>query len=207
MQSIGIEVELVSLAVAVGGLLTAWLRWGRPHWRGVRSAVGGLLDLGRDAQSVLESVERSARVAESVQSIQHSTALLVGKMRAQSDADHSLARIEGAADGRLEWTSSALSRWTGRTPSELLGHGWISTVHPEDREAVADEWSRCVRFARAFDAAFRLRDDDGGTVWVRMTASPVPVPELTDVACWVGALRQTGTPPAGAALGLPERAA
>jgi PAS domain S-box-containing protein len=204
---VSLELELASLAIAVAAGAAAWWRWGQPRWCSLRRAVGGLLDLGRDSPAVLASVERSARVEGTVQSIQHSTALLVGKLRAQADADHSVARVEGAADGRLEWTSSALARWTGRTPSELQGHGWISSIHPEDREQVADEWSRCIRFGRTFDAAFRLRDDDGVAIWVRMTASPVPVPELPEVACWVGALRQTGSPPLSAGLGLPERAA
>ncbi len=204
---VSVEIELATLAVAMAALVAAWWRWGSPRWLSVRRAVGGLLDLGRDSPAVLASVERSARVEGAVTAIQHTTALLVGKMRAQADADHSIARIEGAADGRIEWTSSALARWTGKTPTELMGHGWISAIHPEDREAVAEEWSRCVRFARVFDASFRLRDDDGDTIWVRMTASPVPVPELPDIACWVGALRQTGSPPALAGLGLPERAA
>ena len=79
---IGVEVELVSLALALAAAAAAWVRWGRPRWHGVKRAVSGLLDLGRDASAVLASVERSTRVAESVQAIQHSTALLIGKMRA-----------------------------------------------------------------------------------------------------------------------------
>jgi PAS domain S-box-containing protein len=67
-------------------------------------------------------------------------------------------------------------RWgefTGQTPEEYRGFGFLAAIHPDDREDVALLWERTVRDRRAETTEFRLRRRDGVYRWV--TARGVPV--------------------------------
>ena len=60
-------------------------------------------------------------------------------------------------------------RWgefTGQTPEEYGGFGFLAAIHPDDREEVALLWERTVRDRRADTTEFRLRHRDGSYRWV-----------------------------------------
>ena len=80
-------------------------------------------------------------------------------------------------DGQVVFTSSRWSEYTGRRSDELVGWGWTSVVHPDDRERVLAEWRQGVALAR--DACFelRLRRHDGAYYWFETRATVVQDPE------------------------------
>lgn len=77
------------------------------------------------------------------------------------------------AEGRAIHHNEAWLRFTGRTPAEERGEGWLRGLHPDDVAA----FTRIVEDARLarkpFTVEFRLRRHDGAYRWLLDTAKPV----------------------------------
>lgn len=58
--------------------------------------------------------------------------------------------------GNCTFYSRELAMLTGWTPADNLGRGWLSTIYPDCREEVQEEWDACMRDGREFvmDYAF-----------------------------------------------------
>lgn len=69
--------------------------------------------------------------------------------------------FESDAEGRITFISRAVPAWTNRLAYELKGEGWISMVHPEDREAVEEGWKESVEQHRIYDQRYRYINYDG----------------------------------------------
>ena len=68
---------------------------------------------------------------------------------------------------------------------DLAGLGWLTQVHPDERDAIAAAWQQSVAKARPFDAVFRLRRHDG--VYRRFHARFDPVFDANDdMERWYG---------------------
>ncbi|WP_244944969.1 PAS domain-containing protein [Nostoc sphaeroides] len=86
------------------------------------------------------------------------------------------------ASGSCDYANQRLCDYTGLTFEQILGHGWISAVHPEDRQTAQSMWNNAVdcgssyrheyRFKRAADSSYRwhlvlglpLKDQQGQVV-------------------------------------------
>lgn len=219
---------LVEILLAVGTLLGMWwgfVKWLQPKLIETGKAIAGLMSLGAQSHDVLTNIQTTTRMQGLLQDIKHEVLpngsgslrdavtrtestvnLLVGQRRAEADANDDVASLDCDATGRVDWLSRALMIWTQRTSDELKGFGWISSIHPDEREDVAEEWTRCVRHRRQFDSAFRLIDRNGEEVLVRMSAVPVTTINATleiEIVRWVATLRRVKTAPGG--LAPPER--
>jgi PAS domain S-box-containing protein len=85
-------------------------------------------------------------------------------------------------DGYITYCNQHWCNYTGLAMGQIVGDGWVSTVHPEDRERVMKAWKSAtvrdddyeieVRFQQASDGIYRwhlvrglpLRDTNGQTV-------------------------------------------
>ena len=81
--------------------------------------------------------------------------------------------FETDAAGWNVWTSEGWCRFTGQTPEQVAGHGWVEALHPDDRATNIDRWMQCMQDAVPFEAQQRLRRSDGTYVWVIARALPV----------------------------------
>jgi PAS domain S-box-containing protein len=103
------------------------------------------------------------------------------------------ARWTRALDGSFQDPQPSWSLLTGQTPAELVGHGWLEAVHPDDRERARLHW----QFGSAHTPlAYRLRDASG--IWLevvergaRFDGSDGLPPQALGIVEDVGALRQT----------------
>lgn len=66
------------------------------------------------------------------------------------------------------------------------GESWLSCVHPDDRETVAQAWGHAVEARESFEDEFRLRDASGRYRTVSVRCVPVRAPDGR-VREWVGA--------------------
>jgi len=60
-------------------------------------------------------------------------------------------------------------RWlefTGRPLEDELGHGWVQSLHPEDRDAYAAAYAAAFDARAPFELEFRLRRADGEYRWL-----------------------------------------
>jgi len=212
------ELPLIAeIAIAISTLAGMWwagLRWVWPRMQATGRALAGLMDVGTRADELLKGIETNLKNTVLLQTIKHEVLpngnssmrdavsrteatvnLMVGQIRARADADDDVAQLDCDHTGRVEWMSRPLLIWTQRTSAELEGNGWISSIHPDDREAVGDEWARCIRYNRQFDNAFRLIDRDGDIVPVRMSGVSVTTRRTSteSVVRWVATMRRIDT--------------
>lgn len=60
-------------------------------------------------------------------------------------------------------------RWceiAGMSAQQARGDGWTWALHPEDRERVASEWTRCAAQGVPFRLEYRFIDVSGKTIWL-----------------------------------------
>jgi PAS domain S-box-containing protein len=88
-------------------------------------------------------------------------------------------------DGRLQDDLPSWRAITGQSADEVLGHGWLDAVHPDDRRRVSEAWEAAVRTNGVYDVQYRVRAADGGVR--HLAARGVPVFECDGtVREWVG---------------------
>jgi len=93
--------------------------------------------------------------------------------RLQAIAD-AMGAILGVADA--DGVMLHAPRWeefTGQTPDQYRGLGWLDALHPDDRLAAAESWQAAIRDAAVGVAEVRVRRRDGTYLW--MSGRVVPV--------------------------------
>ncbi|MDD4335585.1 MAG: PAS domain S-box protein, partial [Desulfotomaculaceae bacterium] len=68
--------------------------------------------------------------------------------------------------GLCVYSNKQTSRITGYSAEEMLGLGWIKTIHPEDRDRFFEKWRMCNENRDTLGISFRLLRKDGAVVWV-----------------------------------------
>ncbi len=63
--------------------------------------------------------------------------------------------------------------FTGQSAEEMLGDGWNSAVHPEDRAAALLKWREAVARAEPYASELRVRRHDGEWRWMSVRAAPI----------------------------------
>jgi PAS domain S-box-containing protein len=71
------------------------------------------------------------------------------------------------------WASRRWVEYAGRPVEAMLGQGWLSVVHPEDRDRVERTWLASPG-SGCFRSEFRMRRADGAWRWFQVMALPVP---------------------------------
>jgi PAS domain S-box-containing protein len=77
------------------------------------------------------------------------------------------------AEGRMIYCNARCQRLTGLTSEECRDYGWCQAIHPEDRQAVLDEWSQGRREGGEFSREYRLRTPLGVEHWVSARSAPI----------------------------------
>jgi PAS domain S-box-containing protein len=76
------------------------------------------------------------------------------------------------ADGRLV-DAPLWPAYTGQTPEEYRGAGWLQVVHPDDRETANACWHRAVATKGRYEVEYRLRTHGGDYRYVRANGAPL----------------------------------
>jgi PAS domain S-box-containing protein len=115
-------------------------------------------------------------------------ALRESERRFQTLADTSPVGIfRTDAQGQTTYVNPRWCQITGLSVTDMLGHGWLRAVHPEDRGKIAQDWQAATQVQGASQADYRLVRPDGTISWVMGQA----VPEKDDtglVAGYVGTI-------------------
>jgi PAS domain S-box-containing protein len=69
--------------------------------------------------------------------------------------------------------------FTGRTPEQDLGNGWLESVHPDDHERCFATYADAFDAQREFTVEYRLRRHDGEYRWVSDKGVPRRAPDGT----------------------------
>lgn len=65
------------------------------------------------------------------------------------------------ADGTIDYFNQFAADYTGTTVGELVGDGWLKSLHPDDRGYVAQCWAAAIESGEPYEAELRIRDREG----------------------------------------------
>ncbi|HYD98887.1 MAG TPA: PAS domain S-box protein [Alphaproteobacteria bacterium] len=77
------------------------------------------------------------------------------------------------ADGSCDYVSRQYEAYVGRPEAELVGWGWATYLHPDDRDRTAAHWRAALSQQADYDVEFRLRRRDGAYRWFKVRAVPI----------------------------------
>jgi PAS domain S-box-containing protein len=63
--------------------------------------------------------------------------------------------------------------FTGQSPDEVKGMGWIDALHPQDRERNTEVWLRAAGYRSFYHTEYRMRRYDGQYRWMAVHGVPV----------------------------------
>ncbi len=87
-------------------------------------------------------------------------------------------------DGSCDYLSPQWEEYTGASAKEQLEFGWITHVHPEDRDHLLEKWNESVRTHTMFECEARVRRADGVYRWFKKRA--IAIKDETGVVQWFG---------------------
>lgn len=76
-------------------------------------------------------------------------------------------------DAKCNYINKSWLEFTGRTAEEGLGDGWISGIHPDDRESCFNIYNNAFSIHQSYDMEYRLRRYDGEYRWVKDSGRPL----------------------------------
>jgi PAS domain S-box-containing protein len=75
-------------------------------------------------------------------------------------------------DGSCSYLSQQWYNFTGQTPEEALGFGWLDATHPDDKERTGELFQRSNAKGEPFYTEYRLRTRDGSYRWAIDAGNP-----------------------------------
>ncbi|HEX5000245.1 MAG TPA: PAS domain S-box protein [Terriglobia bacterium] len=141
-----------------------WQHWTTRGFFDERGTITEYQAVGRDI-TARKRAEEEHRQLESQRQIERVLRESEARFRSLCDNAPVLIWMSGLRNEALYFNKPWLD-FTGRSIEQELGFGWIESVHPDDRESVADACN--AAFVRREPAAlhFRLRRHDGVYRWV-----------------------------------------
>jgi len=177
--------EIIAVVTGtIGALAAAWKFWRMvgPRWRQWRTAqaahragIERLPHLIEEMSAIRAQLEKAPDPIDVLDSLRRVESAIQGvRMTTWSILDVSgIAFWESDSDGKAVYVSTRLSELVGLSPSSALGNGWISTLHPDDKGKVFEEWEAAVRQRRFFAMKYRFQHLDGRTVLVWGKGLPI----------------------------------
>lgn len=89
------------------------------------------------------------------------------------------------ADGKFIFINNNWPRVTGTLMEENLGHGWMNTIHPDDRMATLLNWEKALNTGEVFETEYRIKKYDGSYGWYMARGIPIKN-DLGQIERWVG---------------------
>lgn len=91
-----------------------------------------------------------------------------------------------SAEGKMEGVQEPWGNFTGQSPGDYQGYGWLEAIHPEDRSSTLETWNRSVADSSICSLQHRVRDHQGKYRYFAVKA--VPIFDFTGALVeWVGA--------------------
>jgi PAS domain S-box-containing protein len=83
------------------------------------------------------------------------------------------------------YTNEHFQHYVGLTAAQLLGDGWLPTLHPDDVARATATWTASVATGSAYEIEYRFRRHDGAYRWFLGRGAPVRG-EGSAILRWVG---------------------
>ncbi len=89
-----------------------------------------------------------------------------------------------APDGAIDYASDELWRYAGVLNRDVLEHGWLQLVHPDDRASTTREWGAALAAGTPTSLQYRFRRSDGRYRWHLVRAAPERAADGMVVRWW-----------------------
>jgi PAS domain S-box-containing protein len=89
------------------------------------------------------------------------------------------------ADGAADFLNRHYQEYVGLPVDQLLGWGWTSAVHPEDRAQINRDWQAMLSTGRGGELEARFRRFDGQYRWLLVRTNPLR-DEMGRLVAWYG---------------------
>ncbi|WP_224095185.1 PAS domain S-box protein [Nostoc sp. MS1] len=76
------------------------------------------------------------------------------------------------ASGRCIFVNERACNLIGSPPEDVLGEGWVKSLHPDDRQRIVTECNQAVKQNTPFQAEYRFLHANNSTIWVISQAIP-----------------------------------
>lgn len=77
------------------------------------------------------------------------------------------------ANGANIYSNAQFPRYTGMSTDEILGDGWLQTIHPDDQKRASETWLESWTNGTEYDTKYRFRRFDGEYRWHLVRGAPV----------------------------------
>ncbi|MFN6534996.1 MAG: PAS domain S-box protein [Nostoc sp. EkiNYC01] len=145
----------------------------------------------------LTPVKKAQEVMDLQECLTEHQTTLRERQQAEENLRHSEARYRSLAEASASiiWSAAPwgnvideIPNWqafTGQSPEEYKGWGWVNALHPEDRTSVAAIWRQAFYQRRVAVAEYRVQHHDGE--YRHMSIRGVPIlNETGQIIEWVG---------------------
>ena len=134
---------------------------------------GFLVVAGHALRRAVQALRR--RTAEAIAA---TNAVRESERTAREIADSAPAILSVADEhGNCVFLSRAWGEFTGQTPEEGLGLGWMAMIHPDDAAMVSGTFMSAFERRTPAEIDFRMRRADGDERWVMATVRPWCAPD------------------------------
>lgn len=170
---------------------------------GIRSGMMIPLPKSREWGSILGVADAAPRrwtraELQLAEDVAERTWAAVERARAEAALRESEARLQAVANvvpdllwsndasGHTDWFNDRWLAYTGLSYEDAVGQGWLSVIHPEDREAVRSDRGRVLAAGEPLRQEHRIRNAAGEYRWFLVQAEPLR-DEQGRVIRWFGA--------------------
>jgi len=88
--------------------------------------------------------------------------------------------------GRVFYYNKNWLEYTGLDAEDLITHGWIKFIHPEEQQEVNKRWNRSIKSGKNFEIEMRIQNKAGEYKWHLSRAAPVK-DDKGKIVKWIGA--------------------
>jgi PAS domain S-box-containing protein len=152
----------------------------------VRAKVGIFADIFRKDRRIKEQAE-ALREADRREQDRELAAVRSSNEQRYRSLTEAIPHIVWTAgpEGDVTRVNQRWVEYTGSSPADALGAGWMQAIHPSDLATYTEKWRHAVHDSKVFELEFRLRARDGEHRWHLCRAVPEHAPDGT-IAGWLG---------------------
>ena len=152
----------------------------------LRAKVGIFVELFRKDRRIREQAE-ALRVAERRERDVELAEIRQASARRYRNLAEAIPQIVVTTDdlGVVAYFNQRWFEYTGQTPAEAEGEGWVAALHPDDLERYREQWQAAQASPQMFELECRLRARDGADRWHLCRLFPERASDDTVIG-WIG---------------------
>lgn len=126
-----------------------------------------------------EFIAKIPQILDRLEEITCGVESLVEAQHAAQQDIHAIASLtnepvwQSTSEGQCLFATQALADLMGIEVLEMRGDGWLTGIHPDDRDRVAVEYRRACESGRVYQQHYRYLHPDGAVVHVSGRAVPI----------------------------------